>query len=60
MTTATRDLTDADLNEVSGGRPNLGGYVYCNNPGTYEGLYVGSCPQSPITWGDIINVALGR
>jgi hypothetical protein len=43
-------LTDAVLDEVSGGEPNLGGYTYC--PG--QGLYVGGCPTEP-TLGDVIN-----
>lgn len=47
MTIATRNLTDANLSEVSGGQPNLGGYTYCNVPGTREGLYVGGCPTPP-------------
>ena len=58
MTTATRNLTDTDLNEVAGGQPNLGGYTYCNVPGTREGLYVGGCPTPPMTWGDLIKIFL--
>jgi hypothetical protein len=54
MTLATRNLTETDLNEVSGGKPNLGGYTYCFIPGTREGLYVGGCPSAPMTWGDFM------
>ena len=40
--TEMRDLlTDADLDEVSGGSPNLGLYTACP-----DGLYVGKCPPN--------------
>lgn len=41
-----RDLTDAELDQISGGViPE--GYTFCWWP--VEGLYVGSCPQSPMS-----------
>jgi bacteriocin-like protein len=39
-----RELSLDELNEISGGNPNLGGYTAC--PG---GLYVGPCPPGPKT-----------
>jgi hypothetical protein len=41
------DLADDELDEISGGAPNLGGYTACP-----DGLYVGPCPK---TLGDYIN-----
>jgi hypothetical protein len=43
-------LIDSDLENVSGGGPNIGGYTYCNNPGVREGLYVGGCPMTLGRW----------
>src|SRR5665213_368967 len=37
------ELNLNELDAVSGGDPALGGYTYCNVPGTQEGLYVGGC-----------------
>lgn len=45
MNTEVRELTDAELNEVSGAGANLGGYTYCTYP--QEGLYVGPCQEPP-------------
>jgi len=46
MSTAEkRELTNAELDEISGGDPALGGYTYCTYP--REGLYVGPCPTPP-------------
>jgi hypothetical protein len=39
-------LSDADLDKVSGGDPNLGGYVYSDGPGGW-GLYVPQPPPPP-------------
>jgi hypothetical protein len=48
MSTAEMNhLTDAELEEVSGGRPSLGGYTVCS-----DGLYVGGCPPTLV---DAIN-----
>ena len=44
MTEQCFALTDSDLDEVSGGVPNLGGLrLLPNVPGRAEGLYVGGC-----------------
>lgn len=46
-----RELSDAELDGVSAGDPNLGGYTYCSGPGIREGLYVGPCPTPPPSGG---------
>ena len=50
-TAEMRVLIDAEIEQTSGAAPNLGGYIYCNEPGTHEGLYVGQCPVNPwVQW----------
>lgn len=51
MTEDRLKLTDTELDEVSGGKPNIGGYTYCNVPWKQEGLYVGGCGTS--FWGTV-------
>ncbi len=51
MTEERLTLTDTELDEVSGGKPNIGGYTYCNVPGRPEGLYAGGCGTS--FWGAV-------
>ena len=48
MTKPTSYLNDFELDTVSGG---VKGYIYCNNPGTYAGLYgeSGGCPVGFMT-----------
>ena len=58
MTYRVRDLTESDLLAVSGGRPNLGGYNYCNVPGRQEGLYVGPCVNDNPTWGQLFDIVI--
>jgi hypothetical protein len=45
------ELTLDRLEEVSGGEPDIGGYVFCWYP--HEGLYVPPCPTPPSPGGFI-------
>jgi hypothetical protein len=52
----TRELTQAELDQVSGAKPNLGGYTYCTaEERGVEGLYVGSCNP----WADWMHTYFG-
>ena len=39
-----RELTDAELDQASGGETNLGPYVYCWIP--QPGVYLAPCPET--------------